>query len=59
MVRRLRLYGVQPYHIIGVMKDFNFNSLRDKISPLVFYKAEDSGAISVKVNTVSLPALMS
>ena len=52
-------YGVQPYHIIGVMKDFHFNSLRDKISPVVFYKAADNGAISVRVNTANLPALMS
>ena len=52
-------YGIQPYHIIGVIKDFHFNSLRDKIGPVVFYKAVDNGAISVKVNTSNLPALMS
>ncbi|MDB5087999.1 MAG: FtsX-like permease family protein [Mucilaginibacter sp.] len=52
-------YGVQPYHIIGIMKDFHFNSLRDKISPVVFYKAGDNGAISVRVNTANLPELIS
>lgn len=51
-------YGVQPYHIIGVMKDFHFNSLRDKISPVVLYKAADAGAISVKLRTAKLPALL-
>jgi putative ABC transport system permease protein len=51
-------YGVQPYHIIGVMKDFHFNSLRDKISPVVLYKAADAGAISVKLRTDKLPALL-
>ncbi len=51
-------YGVQPYHIIGVMKDFNFSSLHDEIGPAVLYDAEDRGAISIKMNTANLPALM-
>lgn len=51
-------YGLQPYHIIGVMKDFHFSSLHDQISPAVFFNAEDRGAISAKVNTTDLPALL-
>jgi putative ABC transport system permease protein len=52
-------YGIQPYHIIGVMKDFNFSSLHDKIGNAVLYDAENRGAISVKVKTANLPALLS
>jgi putative ABC transport system permease protein len=52
-------YGIQPYHIIGIMKDFNFSSLHDKIGNAVLYYAEDRGAISVKVKTANLPALLS
>ncbi len=52
-------YGVQPYHIIGVMKDFNFSSLHDKIGNAVLYNAENRGAISVKVSTANLPNLLS
>ncbi|MCR8561581.1 ABC transporter permease [Mucilaginibacter sp. BJC16-A38] len=52
-------YGVQPYHIIGVMKDFNFSSLHDEIGPAVLYDAEDRGAISAKIKTANLPALLS
>lgn len=29
------------YHVIGVIKDFNFNSLRDNITPLVFVLGDD------------------
>jgi putative ABC transport system permease protein len=52
-------YGVQPYHIVGVMKDFNFSSLRDKIEPCALVYAPDYGAISVKVKTTDLSGLMS
>jgi putative ABC transport system permease protein len=52
-------YGIQPFHIVGVMKDFNFSSLRDKIAPVVLSYAPDNGAISVRVHTADITALMS
>jgi len=51
-------YGIQPYHIVGVMKDFHFSSLRDKIGCAVLYYAEDNGALSAKVSTANLTTLM-
>ena len=48
----------KQYHIIGVVKDFNFSSLRDVISPVVLTLAKNNGALSIKVNTTNLPALM-
>src|SRR6185437_1115679 len=51
-------YGVQPYHIIGVVKNFNFSSLRDNIKPLALMYSVDNGAITAKVKTTNLPALM-
>jgi len=50
---------VEPFHIIGVLKDFNFESLRDKISPLALVYVPDNGAISVRLHTSDLTALMS
>jgi putative ABC transport system permease protein len=52
-------YGIQPYHIVGIMKDFNFSSLRDQITPAALYFAADNGAISVRIRTSDLSALMS
>ncbi|UOE46414.1 ABC transporter permease [Mucilaginibacter sp. SMC90] len=49
---------IKPYHIIGVVKDFNFNSLRVNISPMVFLMDEDSGNLSIRVNTANLPDLI-
>lgn len=51
-------YGIQPYHIIGVVKDFHFSSLKDQIGPLALFYKEDRGAISARVNTTNLSALM-
>ncbi|HVS94653.1 MAG TPA: ABC transporter permease [Mucilaginibacter sp.] len=51
-------YGLQQFHIIGVVKNFNFESLRDKISPLVLVYSPDNGAISVKVKTADLSGLV-
>ncbi|WP_184545020.1 ABC transporter permease [Mucilaginibacter sp. FT3.2] len=49
----------KEYHIIGVVKDFNFSSLRDNVTPLVLVMQPDwMASLSVKVNTRNLPALM-
>jgi len=52
-------YGIQPYHIVGVMKDFNFSSLRDQIKPVALVYNEDRGAVTAHVSTANLTALMS
>ncbi|MDN3583330.1 ABC transporter permease [Mucilaginibacter flavus] len=49
----------KEYHIIGVIKDFNFNSLRNNITPVVLMYGRDLGALSLKVNARNIPALMS
>jgi len=63
-------YGTDQkrYHIIGVIQDFNFRSLRDNISPVVMTmttsferKKQGDGPdiLSIRVNTENLPALLS
>jgi putative ABC transport system permease protein len=51
-------YGLQSYHIIGVVKDFNYSSMHDNIKPLALSYAVNNGAITAKVKTANLPALM-
>ncbi|XHR97885.1 FtsX-like permease family protein [Mucilaginibacter sp. UC70_90] len=48
----------KEYHIIGVIKDFNFASLRNNVSPVILMYGQDTGALSVKVNTANITALM-
>ena len=49
---------VRPYHIIGVVKDFNYASLHEKIAPLALVYAPDNGALSVRMHTSNLTGLM-
>ncbi len=42
---------IKEYHIIGVLNDFNFSSLRDNITPVVMRLADDKGALSIRINT--------
>jgi putative ABC transport system permease protein len=51
-------FGIQQYHIIGVIKDFNFNSLRTDIKPLALNYGEDNGAVTARVKTTNLPGLL-
>jgi putative ABC transport system permease protein len=52
---------MHPYvaHIIGVVKDFNFGSLRNRIKPLVLRLGFNRGSMAFRVNTKNLPALVS
>jgi putative ABC transport system permease protein len=46
------------YRVIGIVKDFNFRSLHERISPLVMTMGEYSGAIIVKVKTKEIASLL-
>jgi len=50
---------LKPYTIIGVVKDFNFSSLRQNIEPVIMQLGYDTGDLSIKVQTSELPALLS
>ncbi len=50
---------LKPYTIIGVVKDFNFSSLRQNIDPVIMQLGYDTGDLSIKVQTTELPALLS
>jgi putative ABC transport system permease protein len=46
-----------PYHVIGVVKDFNFQSLHQAISPLIL-TLEPEGGIIFKVRTTDIAGLL-
>ena len=48
----------KTYHIIGIVKDFNFNSLHDAISPVVLTFSPDARALSVRLTTNDVPAVL-
>jgi putative ABC transport system permease protein len=47
------------YNIIGVVKNFNFESLRQHIGPLSFFLRNNTGMVSFKVNTSNIQTLVS
>jgi hypothetical protein len=43
--------AVVAHHVIGVIKDFNFKSLHDQVSPLVLHLQQDDGGMAVRIST--------
>lgn len=46
------------YHVVGVVKDFNFSSMHDKVGPLVITLADNWGSIAMRVNTKNISSII-
>src|SRR5690606_30937961 len=46
------------YEIIGVIEDFNFSSMKEKVQPLCFFFGTSPTIISIKINSENIPALL-
>jgi len=58
-----KLYSPQPavmkeYHVLGMVKDFNFNSLRENVTPVVMIYGHDNGLLTIRLSNANLPALI-
>jgi putative ABC transport system permease protein len=40
----------KEFHILGVIQEFNFNSLREVVTPMVLFLAQDQGTLALRVN---------
>ena len=49
---------ITGYHIVGVVKDFNFSSLREEVTPLALMYRQQNGSISFRINTQDIPGLV-
>jgi putative ABC transport system permease protein len=52
--------GVVPFHVVGVVQDFNFSSLRDNVTPLamVINRMEPPQDLILRVRSRNLPGLI-
>jgi putative ABC transport system permease protein len=50
----LKTKHVTEYHIVGVVKDFNFNSLRQVVTPMGLFLKEERGKIALRIHTTNL-----
>lgn len=52
------LKTVRAFHVVGVIKDFNFNSLRDNITPLMLFYGTEPSVLAIKVNSEQAGAVL-
>ena len=50
--------NVSTYHIVGVVKNFNFNSLRENVTPLALMYGEQNGSIAFRIDTKNASSLI-
>ncbi|MEM6801640.1 MAG: ABC transporter permease [Bacteroidota bacterium] len=55
--KRISRYG-RLYEIIGVVEDFNFNTLEEKVQPLCFFRGISNSIISVKVQSEEMNGII-
>jgi putative ABC transport system permease protein len=53
-----RIQNWQVFNVVGVVEDFHFESLRDKIEPLAFVLGDQASIVSVKVNTKDMASVI-
>jgi putative ABC transport system permease protein len=54
----LRTQRMFKYTVIGIVRDFNFNSLRENITPVCLILSPNPGALSVRIQAVNTPAVI-
>jgi putative ABC transport system permease protein len=47
---------VMPYHVVGIIKDFNFSSMHDKVGPLVIQLGDNRGSIAIRLRGGNIPS---
>jgi putative ABC transport system permease protein len=57
-LRDMNSKRLNEYHIIGIVKNFNFSSLREVVTPLAFLLGKDNGNISVRIRSTDIPSVI-
>ena len=57
-IEDIKTKKLSEFHIVGVIKNFNFSSLRDVITPLALKLGKDNGNISVRINSSDIPNVL-
>ncbi len=55
--KRISRYGTL-YEVIGVVEDFNFNTMKQEVQPLCFFLSRSPSIISIKASTADMPLLL-
>lgn len=58
LIKDLTTGKLVPNTVIGVISNFNFNSLHELVTPLVLKLQPDNGSIAVRINTPNIAELL-
>ncbi|MGE5521779.1 MAG: ABC transporter permease [Candidatus Dadabacteria bacterium] len=58
-ITSLQTKSSKAYRVIGLMKNFNFNSLREEVTPMALFLGTDKGSVAIRYQTGNIPALIS
>jgi putative ABC transport system permease protein len=57
-IKDIKTKELHVYHIIGVIKNFHFNTLREVVTPLALILAKNNGNISVRITSSDIPSVL-
>src|SRR5689334_3448146 len=52
------IHGSLAYHVVGVVKDFNFSSMHQSVGPVIIQRGDNWGAIAVRVDTKNISSII-
>ena len=52
------IHGAIGYHVVGILKDFNFSSMHDNIGPLIIQWSDNYQSMAVRVNTKNVSSII-
>jgi putative ABC transport system permease protein len=47
-----------PFHVIGVVKDFNFSSMHDKVGAVIIHMGDNRGSMAVRLRGGNIPSMV-
>jgi putative ABC transport system permease protein len=50
--------SAQAYHVIGVIKDFNYNSMHEKVLPAIMNLSDSRGTLAIRFKGGNIPSLV-
>jgi putative ABC transport system permease protein len=54
----LSIKEVKQYRILGIVKDFNFNSLREQVTPVALFYGEERGNYAVRFSAADVNSIL-
>ncbi|HET6254482.1 MAG TPA: ABC transporter permease [Puia sp.] len=51
-------YKLDEYHVVGIVRDFNFTSMHEKVQPMIMNLADNRGSLSIRFKGGDIPSLV-